>query len=97
MGQRKVLAYSLRLLVLGQASPGGDELRAWVRSGAQSSRDRGEAVFKDGCTHVFKGACAIVSADLRLLPAGGRGDSDLITASARPLEIPAPPHLAALK
>lgn len=32
-----------------------------------------------------------------LLPAGGRSDDDLITASARPLEIPAPPHLAALK
>lgn len=52
-------------------------------------------MFKDG---VFKGAGAFVSADLRLLlPAGGRGDDDLITAFARPLEIPAPPHLAALK
>lgn len=58
----------------------------------------GAAVFKDGRTRVFKGAGAFVSADLRLLlPAGGRSDDDLITASARPLEIPAPPHLAALK
>lgn len=53
---------------------------------------------KTGVHALFRGACAFASADLRLLlPAGERGDGDLITASARPLEIPAPPHLAALK